>query len=446
MQRPGFLKSAFFWRLYLTFSSLFLLVLGGVCWLITQDLETALRANIENNLKQQSSLLRPTVEGIVADAGVSPTLRDERLQAVTKSTPVRVTVIALDGRVLADSETPSATMENHGQRPEVVDALATGQPAFSQRHSATTQLEYVYAAEPVVRHGAVTAVIRLALPLTHLQSLMMSLRLKLLTFAGLGSLVALFIGGALARKIATPLEQMIKERDLLDQVRRDFVANVSHELKTPLTSIKGYVETLLNGALRDEKNNVKFLEKIESNVGRLVNLVQDLLSLARIEAAEGDALELAPVRWESIVTSVLHRHDGSITAKHLLIHNNLAGLPSTVSGDRDSMTQVLENLLDNAIKYTPNGGHIYISYEQRAQEGVLEVRDTGIGIPQEDLDRIFERFYRVDKARSREVGGTGLGLAIVKHLIFRMQGRIDVESQVGSGSVFRVILPIAAPH
>lgn len=228
----------------------------------------------------------------------------------------------------------------------------------------------------------------------------------------------------------------------LERVRRDFVANVSHELKTPLTSIKGYVETLLAGAIADEKNNVRFLRKIETHVARLVELVRDLLSLARIESQEGK-VPVAPVAWRPIVEEAVARREEALRRKGLDLAIEAAGETPEVLGDREGMIQILDNLLDNAIKYTPEGGRIGIRIEKEGNRGVLRVADTGSGIPAADLDRIFERFYRVDKARSRELGGTGLGLSIVKHLVQSMGGEVTVESALGAGSRFTVSLPMA---
>jgi two-component system phosphate regulon sensor histidine kinase PhoR len=248
----------------------------------------------------------------------------------------------------------------------------------------------------------------------------------------------LFEGGT--RSAVVVLED-ITSLKRLERIRRDFVANVSHEIKTPLTSIKGYVETLLTGALYDKQNNLRFLHKIDDHVGRLSALVQDLLSLARIESQEG-SLPLAPVDWSPILESVMRRHEANIQQRGLqCLRDGGPGL--TVAGDPEAMTQVLDNLLDNAIKYTPAPGAIRVSVNRHNGVVLLEVADTGIGIPEQDRERIFERFYRVDKARSRELGGTGLGLSIVKHLVQAMHGEVRVESEVGKGSKFVVQLPAA---
>jgi len=234
----------------------------------------------------------------------------------------------------------------------------------------------------------------------------------------------------------------ITELRRLERVRRDFVANVSHELKTPLTSIQGFVETLLSGALHDEKNNVQFLQRIEANVKRLTNLVSDLLSLARIESGQL-LVEPMAVDWREVLEGVLRLREPALVAKGLTLAVEGRERPLRVRGDREAMTQVLDNLIDNAIQYTPTPGCVTVRLTSQGDHGVVEVQDTGIGIPPADLDRIFERFYRVDKARSRAAGGTGLGLSIVKNLALRMEGEVRVTSVEGKGSTFSFQLPLA---
>ncbi len=234
----------------------------------------------------------------------------------------------------------------------------------------------------------------------------------------------------------------VSELRRLERVRRDFVANVSHELKTPLTSIKGYVETLLDGALSDERNNVRFLEKIGTHVDRLTHLVTDLLSLARVEAQQG-ALPREPVDARDLVQKALRRYEEPARGRNVSLRLDAARESLMVLGDPEAITQVIDNLLDNAIKYTPGAGVVAVRLERAGSMGRIAVTDSGLGIPEEDLERIFERFYRVDKARSREIGGTGLGLSIVKHLVQAMQGTVSVASRLNEGSCFTVELPLA---
>ncbi|MCY0879003.1 MAG: ATP-binding protein [Firmicutes bacterium] len=228
----------------------------------------------------------------------------------------------------------------------------------------------------------------------------------------------------------------------LDRMRQDFVANVSHELQTPLTIIRGFTETLLEEDI-DEESRERFTRLIHEEASRMSRLVDDLLTLSRMEhhslpfAVEG--VDLA-VLIDSVVARMLPRAEAQGLA---LVNRMPPGLP-LVSGDPDRLQEVFLNLVQNAVQYTPSGGTVTLSAEEDAAHecvGVI-VEDTGIGIPQADLPRIFERFYRVDKARSRASGGTGLGLAIVKHIIELHHGRIDVSSVVGQGTRFQVWLPI----
>jgi two-component system, OmpR family, phosphate regulon sensor histidine kinase PhoR len=229
----------------------------------------------------------------------------------------------------------------------------------------------------------------------------------------------------------------------LENIRKDFVANVSHELRTPLTSIRGFAETLLDGALEDRNNNRRFVEIIKSHALRLSDLTMDLLTLATLES---ESFQLMPetIDLEAMVHEVVESFRPlRLTKRQELEPLIEPGLPP-VKADRDRIRQVLINLLDNAVKFTPEEGRISLEVRLNAERtGVeLHVKDHGIGIPSSDLPRIFERFYRVDKARSREQGGTGLGLAIVKHIVEAHRGQVSVRSTLGQGSDFCVTLPL----
>lgn len=225
----------------------------------------------------------------------------------------------------------------------------------------------------------------------------------------------------------------------LETVRQDFVANVSHELKTPLAAIQAMVETLLDGAMQDAEHNVHFLERVRENADRLHRLVQDLLTLGRIESSQAP-LELEPIAVEAAVQACISRHADRAKTKELQLFAEPA--PDLVAlADEEALAEILDNLVDNALKYTPAGGKITLRWFAEDRQAVLQVIDTGVGIPEKDQPRIFERFYRVDKARSRELGGTGLGLSIVKHLVHALGGTISVVSQIGQGSTFTIRIP-----
>jgi two-component system phosphate regulon sensor histidine kinase PhoR len=233
----------------------------------------------------------------------------------------------------------------------------------------------------------------------------------------------------------------ITELRKLERVRRDFVANVSHEFKTPLTAIQGFAETLLAGAVDDSANRGRFLGIILEHSRRLARLTDDLLKLSKMDADRLE-IEIQRLRVAQLMESCLETAQRRAAEKDIRISVNFPQHMPDIAGDRRLLTEVLQNLLDNATQYTPPGGQIMVSVETNAHEVVISVADTGIGIPQADQPRIFERFYRVDVARSREVGGTGLGLAIAKHLVEIQGGRIWVESEVGQGSQFHFTVPL----
>jgi len=232
----------------------------------------------------------------------------------------------------------------------------------------------------------------------------------------------------------------------VEKLRQDFVANVSHELKTPLAVIKSSIETLIDGAAEDPDSREMFLSQASREAERLEELIQDLLSLARIESGNL-GLEPQTLALGNAITECVERHQQRAEAKTLTV---VEKPPSDAHGDifawadPDALRQVLDNLVDNAIKYTPNGGRITVRWTRSADTVSFEVEDTGVGIHPDDLQRVFERFYRADKARSRAVGGTGLGLAIVKHLVQAMKGQVRASSMPGKGTTFRVTLPRAA--
>jgi len=226
----------------------------------------------------------------------------------------------------------------------------------------------------------------------------------------------------------------------LERVRRDFVANVSHELKTPLTAIQGFAETLLGGAAEEPENRERFLLIILEHARRLARLTDDLLKLSQIEA-ERMELEIQLLRPEDVVRVCLETTRLRAASKNISVTVELPPDLPPILGDPRRLNEVLQNLLDNAVQYTPAGGQISVRAEAAAKSVIFTVADTGLGIPEADQLRIFERFYRVDDARSREVGGTGLGLAIAKHLVEAHGGRIWVESEVGRGSRFHFSVP-----
>lgn len=229
----------------------------------------------------------------------------------------------------------------------------------------------------------------------------------------------------------------------LERLREEFVANVGHELKTPLAAIKASTETLLEGAAEDPEHRRAFLDRIAEQAERLHALILDLLSLARIESG-AETFTFERVALDPVIAACMARHRAAAEAKNQVLARGSDGDGDVaVWADEEAVGQILDNLVDNAIKYTATGGTVRVRAFVDGDVVCLEVTDNGIGIPEGDLARVFERFYRVDKARSRELGGTGLGLSIVKHLTQSMQGTVHAQSQIGKGSTFQVRLPRA---
>jgi len=234
----------------------------------------------------------------------------------------------------------------------------------------------------------------------------------------------------------------VTELRRLESVRQEFVANASHELKTPLASIQACVETLLNGGAEDVEFRDKFLKMIDESAIRLDSLVHDMLTLAKSET-RGEHLQLVRVPFDRIAMTCIARQQQAAERKQIKLHKEAPSQPVDLLAEDEALEEIFDNLLGNAVKYTNPGGAVTLRWKAEAGQGVIEVEDTGIGIPGNQLPRIFERFYRVDRHRSRDQGGTGLGLSIVKHLVQSVGGKITVESRLNVGSTFRIRIPLA---
>lgn len=234
----------------------------------------------------------------------------------------------------------------------------------------------------------------------------------------------------------------VSELRRLENLRRELVANVSHELKTPLAAIKAYAETLRLGAVNDPEINLTFVHRIEEQAERLHELILDILQIARVEAGQ-EAFEICDVPLHELIEECLAQFADLAQSKRVELIGPPIDQEIFVRGDEEGVRTILNNLVDNAIKYTPADGRVTVRCTIETSAVMLEVQDTGIGIAEKDQARVFERFYRVDKARSREMGGTGLGLSIVKHLSQALGGSVGLDSTIGKGSTFRVHLPRA---
>lgn len=233
----------------------------------------------------------------------------------------------------------------------------------------------------------------------------------------------------------------ITELKRLEQIRKDFVANVSHELRTPVTSIKGFSETLLDGAYKDTETLLSFLEIVHTESNRLEMLINDLLDLSRVEQSGFD-VKAQPTDMKAVIKRAVEMIQSKLDEKSIRLKLDVK--PVTVFGDANRLIQVIMNLLINAVTYSSANTEINIRLFVKGEQAVIQVADQGIGIESSEIGRLFERFYRVDRARSRNSGGTGLGLSIVKHLIEAHHGKVEVDSEVGVGTTFTIYLPLAS--
>jgi len=589
----------FFWKLALTFLALLLSVLLAVDFLAERALRTSYQNDGYQQLKALARLMRLHPLPLT---GATPQTPEEIAAlntwvAANATSGVRITIISPEGRVLADSESETATMESHAERPEVREALQNGE-GRATRQSVSVRNQLLYYAVREYLPGNIPVVLRLALPMEDFREPLWRFRRSLwmwsllifllsgavallmsrsyterierlrefsrrvaegdfrplspdgkgdtlealgaslnqtaarldrtirtlteernLSAAILGSMVegVAVVNGAERLAFANPgfaailgldvppvagsaLLEVVRQTELieavrrvlageprveaeiatgtlrqhffaatvasvragetsgavivlhditelrkLERIRRDFVANVSHEFRTPLTAIQGFAETLIGGAIDDPQNRGRFLGIILEHSRRLARLTEDLLKLSQMDA-ERLELEIRPVSVAQLIESCYETSQRRALEKDLGLSLNVPSQLPDVAADSRRIQEVLQNLLDNAIQYTLPGGKIVLSAELHNDEVVFTVSDTGIGIPRADQPRIFERFYRVDVARSREAGGTGLGLSIAKHLVEAHGGHIWVDSEVGTGSQFHFSIPVFDPE
>ena len=370
------------------------------------------------------------------------------------NTDLRITLIKQDGTVIFDNMADVSSMENHLERPEVISALSNG-TGESKRHSETAGVEVYYYAIHLDNGN----ILRVAKSSDSIFRTVTSVIPVLFASVMIILIVLFFIVNKLMKKLMKPINEMdldrLSEAEVYDElkpflkrieknnaekeetekIRREFSANVSHELKTPLTSISGYAQMISNGMAKDEDIRC-FGEKIEKEADRLILLINDIIRLSNLDESGGIENPEVIDLYESAQEVLLHLSD---SAKKHGIQIFLGGQSVYISGSRTLIGELIYNLVDNAIKYNRERGRITVTTGENAEGAVITVRDTGIGIPDEEKERIFERFYRVDKSHSKTVGGTGLGLSIVKHVAICHNAQIKVKSKVGAGTEISVI-------
>lgn len=398
---------------------------------------------------------------------------------------IRVTLIDNDGNAIYDSMTDVTALENHNKRPEVIDAFRSGEGQARRRSSTLSNDAYYYAIK--LANGYV---LRVAKEGSSLTSLITSILPMLAVLLILLSIIFIGFSRVMTNNIVRPISQLavdtanVNEDEIYPELRpfvkkiqsqheeilkdatmrQEFTANVSHELKTPLTAISGYSELLENGMIPPDQVST-YAKQIHKNSARLLTLINDIIKLSELDSVKSDVSEtvsLTEITQQCLGTLEFQAEQQNITL-HLDVINELSQDPNQVRrlkvGDSQQYTETYQksdevrcltvgdprlyeeliyNLCDNAVRYNNPGGHVYVTLREEADEIILVVRDTGIGIPKPDQERIFERFYRVDKSRSKQTGGTGLGLAIVKHIVEHLGARIELESETGMGTEIRV--------
>jgi two-component system, OmpR family, phosphate regulon sensor histidine kinase PhoR len=441
-------------------------------WQLKNYLDRRTESTIDADVEAICVLLRD----VPRDSLASPH-RTAQLKDLARALDLRLTLIAPSGVVLFDSHVPADSiplMENHIHRAEIQEALR-GHFGVSKRKSASVGEEFLYVAARLETGPDIF--VRAAFRLDELRTLENQVQI-IVWAAGIAiTFVMALVSIRLARRLTSPIQEIastaraIRDGDLsqrisissrdeigtlalavndmaeklsadilqlrkLERMRREFLGNVSHELRTPIFSVQGFLETLLDGAIDDPTVNRDFIEKAHRHAVRLNALLNDLIEISRIESGDMKMSFrfLDPV---SVISECIDESRPAADKKQIALSLENALPPETRAyADRDRLHQVMVNLLDNAIKYTDDAGKIAVRMRIEGTMLLVEVADTGSGIAEEHLSRVFERFYRVDRDRSRAVGGTGLGLAIVKHIVEAHGGTIAVKSELGRGSTF----------
>lgn len=370
---------------------------------------------------------------------------------------VRITVINGDGTVYYDSEaSDSSLMDNHNSRPEVIEARKNGE-GISVRHSTTIGKSCFYYARRL-DNGTI---IRVAKEASSILSIYINAMPVVIIIVLLLLIISLVASRILTKRLVRPIEQLAEHLGNVDEIvayeelqpfintiqkqhddimknvfmRQEFTANVSHELKTPLTSISGYAELIETGMASDEEIR-RFAAGIHKNSNRLLTLINDIIRLSELDGTEQEIV-LEQVNLFLVAKACVNMLQ--LSAEKHKVTLRIEGKDCYVPGNRQMLDEILYNLCDNAIRYNNEGGTVVVSIKELGEKVELKVRDTGIGIPKEAQSRIFERFYRVDRSRSKSTGGTGLGLAIVKHIITKLHAHLDLKSEVGEGTEVTIL-------
>lgn len=399
------------------------------------------------------------------------------LKGIKGNEDARFTVIDLEGNVIADSNVAdNSTMENHKDREEVKEAQNEG-IGYAIRESETLNMPMLYVAT-LSENG--NYILRIAVPFSGLEQYVGIIIPAIFISIGVTLIISLILANRFSKSVTKPLTEIAEELLKLKEenpefhfqqykfdemnviadttlkmsnamkesmhriefekmVRQEFFSNASHELKTPLTSIRGYIELLEHDMATNENMKKEFLSRIKKEASNMTNLINDILMISRLETKEAEVV-LSEVRVCPLVDEVCKTMEP--LAKEYQVTLTTSCKPLTMKANAQQLQELFSNLISNAIKYNKPGGKVEVTVSSETKELVIIVADTGVGIPEDARQRIFERFYRVDKGRSKKVGGTGLGLSIVKHIVNYYEGSISVESKLLEGTKFTVRLPL----
>ena len=363
---------------------------------------------------------------------------------------LRITLISKDGSVLYESKGNASKMENHMERPEVQQALKNGEGKATRRSNTIGTLSFYYA-----------KIIRVSRDIPYVAKLSVYLIPEgIAIFAGI-FVLCLILGHIMTKRFIEPIEmlavdvekvsemqtypeiqpfietinQQHRELKRNSKMRQEFTANVSHELKTPLTSISGYAELIESGIAQGE-DTVRFAGEIHKSSQRLLTLINDILRLSQLDSVE-ECVDTEPVDLYEMALNCQDMLEMQANKHQVVVR--VKGKSEVVQANRRMMDELIYNLCDNAIRYNRVGGSVNVTIGEEAQHPFVSVKDTGIGVSKEDQERIFERFYRVDKSRSKQTGGTGLGLAIVKHIAVMHKAELKIESELGKGTEIKIL-------
>ena len=369
---------------------------------------------------------------------------------------LRITLVDKDGIVTYDNDASVDLLKNHNDRPEIKEAFENGEGEAVRRSATLDEDTFYYATR--LKDGRV---LRVATDAKSLASAFLSVAPIIILIVIFILLICIGISHMLTEQMLKPIETMVQNLENADyespykelepisnllrtqhtdilsaaKARQDFTANVSHELKTPLTAISGYAE-LLEGGVVSESQQKHFLIEIRKNSDRLLNLINDIIRLSELDRKEMEP-QFERISLYDVVAECME--ELKVNAGKRKIDISFEGEPCFIRANRVMIRELVENLAQNAIRYNNEGGKVHISVFQRNGRPVLSVKDNGIGIPAVDQQRIFERFYRVDKSRSKETGGTGLGLAIVKHIVELHDAKIELDSALGVGTTINIV-------